>query len=104
MRLVFQPPNSPDLNVLDLGFFEKFWTRIDHILKKRKRVASLDQIWEAAKAAWDTITPVEIEILFETLRARMRQIVEFDGRNDMNIPHEGIKDRIEAEDKRLKRL
>ena len=64
----------------------------------------MDEIWEAAKAAWDTITPVEIEILFETLRARMKQVVEFDGRNDMDIPHGGIKDRVEAEDKRLKSL
>ena len=64
----------------------------------------MDEIWEAAKAAWDTITPVEIEILFETLRARMKQVVEFDGRNDMDIPHGGIKDRVEAEDKYLKSL
>ena len=31
VRLVFQPPNSPDLNVLDLGFFEKLWTKLDKI-------------------------------------------------------------------------
>ena len=104
VRLVFQPSSSPDLNVMDLGFFEKFWTKINNILRKRERIATLDEIWEAAKAAWDKITPVEIEILFETLRARMRQVIEFDGRNDMDIPHEGIKDRVEAEDKRLKSL
>jgi hypothetical protein len=27
IRLVCQPPNSPDFNILDLGFFEQFNTR-----------------------------------------------------------------------------
>ena len=44
VRVVYQPPCSPDLNVLDLGFFEKFWTRINNILKKNMEVTSLDQI------------------------------------------------------------
>ena len=51
LRLIYQPPDSPDLNVLDLGFFEKFWTRINNILKKNTQITSLNQIWEAAKTA-----------------------------------------------------
>ena len=65
---------------------------------------SLDDIWDAANLAWESITPIEIEVLFRTLEARMRQVIEFKGRNDMEIPHEGIRETVEAEDKRLKML
>ena len=33
VRISFQPPNSPDLNVLDLGFFSMFWIKIHKVLK-----------------------------------------------------------------------
>ena len=100
--LIFQLPNSPDLNVMDLGLFEKLWTKINNILRKTERVATLDEIWDAAKVPWETITPVDIEILFQTLYARMRQVIEFEVHNDMNIPHEGIRERVEAEERSFK--
>ena len=102
IRLVFQPPDSPDLNVLDLGFFTNFWTKIHKILKENDLIPSVDDIWHAAQIAWDTVTPVEIEILFRTLRARMEQVVQFHGRNDMPIPHGGIRERVKTEDIILK--
>ena len=104
VRLFFQPTDSPDLNVLDLGFFSKFWTKIHKILKKNDFVPSLDDIWDAANLAWESITAIEIEVLFRTLEARMMQVIEFNGRNDINIPHEGIREAVEAEDTRLKML
>ena len=64
----------------------------------------MDEIWEGVKADWETVTPVVIEILFQTWHARMRQVVKFNGRNDLDMPHEGIRDRVETEDKRLKNL
>ena len=102
IRLVFQPPDSPDLNVLDLGFFTNFWIKIHKILKENDLIPSVDDIWDAALIAWDSVTPVKIEILFQTLRARMEQVVKFDGRNDMPIPHTGIRERVKAEEKFFK--
>ena len=61
-----------------------------------------DELWEVCQQAWELITPVEIEILFQTQKARMRQVVECNGRNDMPIPHEGIRERVLAEDALLK--
>ena len=87
VRLVFQPPDSPDLNVLDLGFFTNLWTKIHKILEEYNYIPSLDDIWDAAQIAWDRVTPVDIETLFQTLHARMEQVIKFDGRNDMPIPH-----------------
>ena len=34
----------------------------------------------------------------------MKQVIEFNGRNDMNIPHEGIRETVEEEDRILKIL
>ena len=102
VRLVFQPPDSPDLNVMDLGLFTNLWTKIHKILKGSENIPSVDDVWEAAKVAWESITSVDIVILFQTLHARMEQVVECNGRNDMEIPHDGIRQRVEAEDSRLK--
>ena len=104
VRLLFQPKDSSDLNVLDLGFVSKFWIKNHKILKKNDFVPSLDDIWDAANLVWESITPIEIEVLFRTLEARMKQVIEFNGRNDMNIPHEGIRGTVEEEDRRLKIL
>ena len=104
MRISVQPPNSPDLNVLDLGFFSMFWIKIHKVLKNYDFVPSLDDIWDAANLAWGSITPIDIEILFRTLEARMKQVIEFNGRNDMEIPHDGIREKVEVEDRRLKMI
>ena len=104
VRITFQPPDSPDLNVLDLGFFTKFWTKIHKLLPKSGKIPSLDELWEVCQQAWELITPVEIEILFQTQKARMRQVVECNGRNDMPMPHEGIRERVLAEDALLKNI
>ena len=102
VRLVFQPPDSPDLNILDLGFFTNLWTKVHKILKEYDHIPSLNEIWDAAQIAWERVTPVEIETLFQTLYSRMEQVIKFDGRNDMPIPHGGIRERVEAEDKILR--
>ena len=73
-------------------------------MKKKDFVPSLDDIWDAANLAWESITAIEIEVIFRTLEARMKQVIEFNGRNDINIPHEGIREAVEAEDTRLKML
>ena len=103
VRLVFQPPDSPDLNVLDLGFFTNFWSKIHKILKEFDHIPSLDDVWNAAQIAWENVTPVDIEILYRTLRARMEQVVQCNGRNDMPIPHGGIRLQVEREDDILKK-
>ena len=71
VRLQFQPPDSPNLNVLDLGLFTNLWTKIHKILKKVDYIPSVDDVWDAAKVAWGNITPVDIEVIFRTLTARM---------------------------------
>ena len=104
VRLVYQPPDSPDLNVMDLGFFSKLWIKVHKILKNYDRVPTVDDAWEAAQAAWESVSSIDIEILFRTLDARMKQVIECNGRNDMPIPHGRIRENVESEDKKLKNM
>lgn len=65
-------------------------------------VPSLDDVWDAAQLAWDNITSVDIEVLFRTLHVRMEQVIQCNGRNDMTIPHSGVREQVEKEDFELK--
>ena len=102
VRLRYQPPNSPDLNVMDLGFFTKLWIKVHKILKTYDETPTVDDAWRAAQAAWETISSVDIEHIFCTLDARMMQVIQCNGRNDMPIPHGRIRQKVEAEDHALK--
>ena len=102
VRLLYQPPDSPDLNVLDLGFFTILWTKIHKLLKENDQIPSLDDVWDAAQLAWSNISSVDIEVLFRTLHVRMEQVIECNGRNDMAIPHSGVREQVEIEDFVLK--
>ena len=104
VRLHYQPPNSPDLNVLDLGFFTKLWIKIHKILKNNDQTPTVDDAWEAAEAAWESIPSLDIEILFRTLDSRMKQVIECNGRNDMPIPHGRIRGKVLVEDNALKNM
>ena len=57
-------------------------------------VKTVYKIRESAIAPCQKITPVDIEIMFQTLKTWLKQVVEFKRRDDMNIPHESIRDPI----------
>ena len=46
---------------------------------------------------------MDIEILFQTSHLRMEQVVECNSRNDMPIPHDGIRKRVQEEDAQLRK-
>ena len=68
-----------------------------------KKIRSVD-VWESAKFAWECIISVNNEILFQTLYLRMEQIVECNGRNDMPINRNSIRQHVHTEDSRLKNI
>jgi len=48
IRLVRQPPNSPDLNVLDLGFFRSI-----QALQHKKSLNSVDDLVDAVQKSFE---------------------------------------------------
>lgn len=79
-----QPPNSPDLNVLDLGFFTSIQS-----LQHKMSPASVDELIGCVKEAyWQQ--PVEtVQNIFLSLQKCMEATMLDKGGNRYKIPHIG---------------
>ncbi|VFQ64020.1 unnamed protein product [Cuscuta campestris] len=86
IKLQFQPPNSPDLNVLDLGFFRA----IDAIQNKSAH-RSLGDLINAVTTAFEQLTPQVLNNVFLTYQGVMGEVLRHKGGNNFKIPHMGKK-------------
>ncbi|KAF2288317.1 hypothetical protein GH714_005981 [Hevea brasiliensis] len=77
-----QPPNNPDLNVLDLGFFQA----IDS-LQHQQALNKIDSFVDVVKKAFDLLSPQELNSVFLTMQSCMVQIMKNFSRNNCKIPH-----------------
>ncbi|ETV98609.1 hypothetical protein H310_08727 [Aphanomyces invadans] len=84
MQLKFQPSNSPDLNVLDLGFFRAIQT-----LQERNTSRCIDDIVAATEQAWAEVDMQTLNNNFLTLQGCMRETICARGSNAYKIPHIG---------------
>ncbi|KAI3511819.1 hypothetical protein L1887_18977 [Cichorium endivia] len=91
IRLSFQPPNSPDLNVLDLGFF-----RAIQSLQEQEVLGTIDELVHAVKTAFERMESQQLNNVFLTLQTCMKEIIKVQGGNNYQIPHIG-KNRLERE-------
>ena len=84
MGLLSQPSNSPDLNVLDLGFFNSI-QELQQRLHSKNLEELVIHVQEAFKMEkWETMEKVWL-----TLQGCMQQIMEKEGGNDYKIHHQG---------------
>ncbi|KAI5419637.1 uncharacterized protein LOC127137097 [Lathyrus oleraceus] len=82
IQLTCQPPNSPDLNVLDLGFFNAIQS-----LQQKEPVKSIDELVGAVQKAFDEFSTVQSNKNFSTLQSCMIEIMKINGSNKYKIPH-----------------
>ncbi|XP_024636148.2 uncharacterized protein [Medicago truncatula] len=82
IRLTFQPPNSPDLNVLDLGFFSAIQS-----LQQQEVTNSVDALIEAVQKIFDAFSAQSSNNIFLTLQSCMTEIMKVKGSNNYKIPH-----------------
>ena len=85
-----QPANSPDTNVLDLGFFRSLQTRA----WKMKRAKNIDGLIACVREAWENYPPEKLNRIWLTHMAVCNIILEHHGKNDFDVPHQG-KDKVE---------
>lgn len=90
IKLYFQPANSPDLNILDLGFFRAIQSFNDTSPQNE-----FDLI-DGVKQAYWSYPPHKINRVFLTLQACMNEILNCGGDNTYKLPHMN-KDRLERE-------
>ncbi|KAL4573060.1 hypothetical protein LXL04_019853 [Taraxacum kok-saghyz] len=84
IRLCFQPPNSPDLNVLDLGFL-----RAIQSLQEQEVLHTVDELVSAVQTSFDKMQSHELNNVFLTLQTCMKEILKVQGGNNYRIPHIG---------------
>lgn len=90
IRLINQPHNSPDLNVLDLGFFTSLQALTYDTIS-----SNLDELIENVRREFGRYQPSTLNRVFLTLQGCMIEVMKEGGGNRYKIPHIG-KDRLEA--------
>ena len=78
-----QPARSPDLNVLDLGFFRSLQSKV----WKLKHKNTVDGIIESVFKAWNEYDPRALEKIWVSHQTVMDEVLKNNGDNDFNIPH-----------------
>ncbi|RHY01444.1 hypothetical protein DYB36_012473 [Aphanomyces astaci] len=89
IRIENQPAQSPDLNVLDLGFFNSI-----QALQQTLECRTMEELIAAVKCSFMLLSPVTLEKTFMTLRRVMNVIIEANGCNRYKIP----RSKVNAED------
>ncbi|XP_057803284.1 uncharacterized protein LOC131018588 [Salvia miltiorrhiza] len=82
ISLMSQPPNSPDTNINDLGFF-----RAIQSLKDEKSAYNVDQLVEHVKNAFEELSAYTINNVFLTLQCCLGEIMKEKGGNNYKILH-----------------
>ncbi|XP_042027326.1 uncharacterized protein LOC121774533 [Salvia splendens] len=81
-HLISQPANSPDTNVLDLGFF-----RAIQSLQDDKVATNIDELLGNVWSSFEELTPQTLNNVFLTLQSCLSKILEVHGGNNCKIPH-----------------
>ncbi|CAN0422231.1 unnamed protein product, partial [Ascophyllum nodosum] len=82
IRMINQPANSPDTNVLDLGFFRSVQS-----LQDRTTPRNIGDLVKAVKDAWNDDPPDVLNRVWLSLQACLEQIMLAGGDNDYKISH-----------------
>ncbi|CAK8566040.1 unnamed protein product [Lathyrus sativus] len=82
IRLTCQPQNSPDLNVLDLGFFNAIQS-----LQQIEVTNSVDELIQTVQKSYDNFSSKASNKIFLTLQSCMIEIMKVKGSNNYKIPH-----------------
>jgi len=88
IQLTCQPPNSPDMNVLDLGYFNALQS-----LQYQKPAKTIDELIANVNESWDQMPNETINKVFLSLQACMIEVMKHGGGNRYKLPHIG-KDKL----------
>ncbi|XP_060211797.1 uncharacterized protein LOC132639362 [Lycium barbarum] len=82
IRLMCQPPHSPDLNILDLGFF-----RAIQSLQHKEASKIIDELIGAVVNAYESFLAIRSNHIFLTLQSCMVEIMKEKGSKKYQTPH-----------------
>ena len=90
-----QPAQSPDLNVLDLGYF-----RAIEALQQKRQANSIEELIEAVEESFEALKRITLKKVFITHQTMVEQVILHEGSNDFKIKHLN-KDKMIREQGRL---
>lgn len=82
IRLMHQPPNSPDTNVNDLG-----WFRAIQSIQSESHCTNVDELIDAVKNSFEELTPQTLNKVFLSLQGCLIEIMKVRGQNNYKVPH-----------------
>ncbi|KAK9675478.1 hypothetical protein RND81_11G009600 [Saponaria officinalis] len=82
--VIEQPPNSPDLNCNDLGYFRALQS-----LQSKKAAKTVDELVNEVMQAFLDYSPNKLNNIFLSLQAVMVEIMKCKGHNNFSLPHMG---------------
>ncbi|XP_074290579.1 uncharacterized protein LOC141617297 [Silene latifolia] len=82
IKLTQQPANSPDLNILDLGFFRSIQS-----LQDEHPARSVEELVKSVQDAYEDETVEVLDNVWLSLQACMIDIMKLKGHNNYPLPH-----------------
>lgn len=79
---MYQPANSPDLNILDLGFFSAIQS-----LQHQTCPKTVQDLVHAVEESFDEFLTEKVNHIFLTLQSCMKEIMKVGGANKYQVPH-----------------
>lgn len=90
IKVKTQPAQSPDLNILDLGFFYSLKNRAQ---KLKRQVKNIDQLIENIKECYDNYDRKTLDKIWGSQYAVYNEILKCNGDNQYKLPHSGVNKR-----------
>lgn len=90
IQIFYQPSNSPDMNILDLGLFSSLQS-----LTHRKSCRNIDELIKNVDKEYNDYNPKIQNRVFLSLQSCMVEVMKIDGGNRYNVPHMN-KERLES--------
>ena len=79
--MMCQPPNSPDLNVLDLGYFNAL-----QAMQLKENIKTKEELVDAVHRTYSTMNIETLDNIFVTLQKFMESILSAEGTNQYKKP------------------
>lgn len=91
IKIINQPPNSPDLNALDLGYFRSLESLTDC-----RAPTTIKELIQGVQEEFDEYDAGKLNRIFLTLQTIMVEVMNHGGENSYKIPHLR-KERLESQ-------
>ena len=82
IRIKHQPPNSPDLNVLDLGYFNSIQS-----LQQQHKMRKIEDLVESVSESYESLSVTPLHNIWITWKLIMLKVIEVEGDNTYVLPH-----------------